>query len=216
MIILSVISAVICGFWYQIWFCTRPVSPLKSGVKTVAIAALAIAALFIGAPICLVVGLAFCASGDFWLSRDGDRAFLIGLISFAIGHIFYIFLFFQTAHASPTHLLEMPWMIGVIALIISGIFMARILWPATGALRLPVMVYISIIITMGIAAISTTQNGLNMAFIGAGLFILSDMILSFALFLIPNNHKLRRAIPHLIWVLYWFGQAGIFSAFALQ
>ena len=130
---------------------------MKSSVKTTAIATLALAALLTGAPALLVAGLVFCALGDFWLSRDGERAFLIGLISFVVGHICYILLFFNTS-AAPFFLLEMPWVIAVGVLMMIGGFMGRVLWPATGALRGPVMAYIAIIITMGIAAISTTQN----------------------------------------------------------
>jgi uncharacterized membrane protein YhhN len=214
MIIACIICAVICGFLYQIWFCKRPPSPTKSCVKTTAIAALALAALLIGAPGLLVTGLAFCALGDFWLSRDGERAFLIGLISFAIGHIFYILLFFN-ANAAPLFLLEMPWVIGVGALMMAGGFMGRVLWPATGALRMPVMVYIAIIITMGIAAIATTQNGTKVVLIGAGMFIVSDIILSAELFLLPEKHKLRRVTPQFVWTFYWFGQVAIFSGIVL-
>jgi uncharacterized membrane protein YhhN len=210
MIIASIICAVICGFAYQIWFCKQPPSRMKSGVKTMAIAALALAALLTGASGLLVAGLAFCALGDFWLSRDGERAFLIGLISFAIGHICYIGLFFNAA-AAPLFLLEMPWVIAVGALMMTGGFMGRVLWPVTGALRIPVMVYIAIIITMGAAAISTTQNGSNIVLIGAGLFILSDIILSAELFLLPQKHKLRRVTPQFVWTFYWFGQVVIFS-----
>jgi uncharacterized membrane protein YhhN len=183
-------------------------------VKTAAIAALALTGGLVSAPVLLIAGLTFCAFGDFWLSRDGERAFLIGLISFAIGHVFYVLLFFSAAGETPLFMLEMPWIIAVAALIATGAFMARILWPATGALRIPVMGYIAIIITMGIAAISTTQNGLNIAMFGAGLFILSDMILSTELFLLDANHRLRRVTPYLVWAFYWFGQVGIFIGFA--
>jgi uncharacterized membrane protein YhhN len=183
---------------------------MKSSVKTMAIAALALAATLVGAPSFLVAGLAFCALGDFWLSRDGEGAFLIGLISFAIGHICYILLFLNTP-AAPVFLLEMPWVIAVGVLMMTGGFMGRVLWPATGSLRIPVMGYIAIIITMGVAAISTTQNGSNVVLIGAGLFILSDIILSAELFLLPQEHKLRRIIPQFVWTFYWFGQVAIFS-----
>lgn len=189
---------------------------MKSVVKTTAIAAVAFAGVMIGAPVLLVAALSFCAIGDFWLSRDGERAFLVGLISFAIGHVFYVSLFFSAAGETPVFMLEMPWIIAVAALIATGAFMARILWLATGALRIPVMGYIAIIITMGIAAISTTQNGLNIAMFGAGLFILSDMILSTELFLLTANHSLRRVTPYLVWAFYWLGQIGIFLGFAFS
>lgn len=183
---------------------------MKSIVKTTAIGTLVPAALLTGAPALLGSGLAFCALGDFWLSRNGERAFLIGLISFAIGHICYILLFFSTSAAS-LFLLEMPWVIAVGVLMMTGGFMGRVLWPATGSIRIPVMVYIAIIIAMGIAAISTIQNGSYVVLIGAGLFVLSDIILSTELFLLPVKHKLCSITPYFVWAFYWLGQVSIFS-----
>jgi uncharacterized membrane protein YhhN len=180
------------------------------------IAALAIAAYLIGAPVLLVVGLSFCALGDFFLSRDGERAFLIGLIGFALGHIFYIALFLNADAETWKTLFGMPMIIWLAVLIGVGAFMARVLWSVTGALRVPVMIYIAIIITMGISAISTAQSGVNIAIFGAGLFILSDMILSTELFLLRSDHWLRRVTPYFVWVFYWFGQVGIFAGFAFS
>ena len=215
MLIASVISAVICGFWYQIWFCVRPVSVLKTIIKTLSIAGLALAAVFIGAPTFLTFGLAACAIGDFWLSRDGDKAFLIGLISFAIGHVFYIPLFLLAGGGEIGLLLQIPWIMFVTVLIAIGVFMTSRLWSVTGDLRIPVMVYIVIIMCMGLSAITTTGVGFNIACLGAFLFVLSDVILSAELFLLPENSKLRRITPRLVWIFYWFGQVGIFSAFTL-
>jgi uncharacterized membrane protein YhhN len=216
MLIASVVCAAICGFWYQVWFCVRPASLLKTTVKTLSIACLALAAFFVTAPPLLILGLSACAVGDFWLSRDGDKAFLIGLISFAIGHVFYIPLFLWTGGGEIGLLLQMPWAIFAVGLIAIGALMATRLWPAAGNLRMPVMVYIVIIMCMGLSAITTTSAGLNIACFGAFLFVISDMILSVELFLLSENNILRRVAPRFVWAFYWMGQAAIFIGFALH
>ena len=43
----------------------------------------------------LVLALAFGTIGDGFLSRQGDRYFLAGLISFLIGHLCFTALFWQ-------------------------------------------------------------------------------------------------------------------------
>lgn len=200
--------ATVCGFLYQIWFCRRPASNAKSIVKTVSIAALAGVGYFMGASTLLVAGLGFCAIGDFFLSRDGERAFLYGLISFALGHLFFVVLFASVGDL--TLLWQWPWIVFALILITLGVVMARILWPVAGDLAIPVMVYIAIIMAMGLSAMSMTGQGITVAALGAGLFVLSDMILSSELFLMRPDHPMRRFTPLFVWLFYWMAQIAIF------
>lgn len=208
LILAGLAIAALCGFLYQVWFCRRSASIQKSIIKTTAIAMLAVVSFALSAPHLLTTGLAFCAIGDFFLSRDGDRAFLLGLISFALGHVFYIVLFAQNGDLSL--LMQWPWAAFALILIFVGGFMARLLWPAAGDLRIPVMVYIAIIMGMGLCAVSMTGQGATVAALGAGMFILSDMILSTDLFLMRDDHPMRRFTPLFIWLFYWMAQVAIF------
>ncbi|MGE7691667.1 lysoplasmalogenase [Lysinibacillus sp. NPDC097214] len=123
----------------------------------------------------IVIGLVFCMVGDYTL-----QWFLIGLTSFLIGHIFYIFAFFSTNERQvPT------W--AKIVLLVYGVSMA--VWIAGTVfssgevvLGIAVIAYISVILTMGWTAIRT---GSTFATIGALLFISSDSYLSINKFVMP-------------------------------
>ncbi|MCL1697950.1 lysoplasmalogenase [Lysinibacillus sp. BPa_S21] len=125
--------------------------------------------------ILIVIGLVFCMVGDYTL-----QWFLIGLTSFLIGHIFYILAFFSTNERQvPT------WT--KIVLLVYGASMA--VWIAGTVfssgevvLGIAVIVYISVILTMGWTAIRT---GSTFATIGALLFISSDSYLAINKFMMP-------------------------------
>lgn len=204
-----ILSAVLAGFAYQIWFCYRPASIAKSVVKTTSIAMLALFAFLLNAPMFLIFGLSFCALGDLLLSRDTDRLFLFGLIAFAIGHVFYILLFLGDPIGDPRILIVMPWVLLGASMLAIGVIMAKVLWPVAGDLRVPVMIYITIIMAMGLSAISLNTNGVHIAFYGALIFIISDTILSAELFLLPKDHPIRRVSAMLVWAFYWLAQVTI-------
>jgi len=123
----------------------------------------------------IVIGLVFCMVGDYTL-----QWFLIGLTSFLIGHIFYIFAF------SSTNERQVPtW--AKIVLLVYGASMA--VWIAGTVfssgeivLGIAVIAYISVILTMGWTAIRT---GSTYATIGALLFISSDSYLAINKFVMP-------------------------------
>ncbi len=202
-------AAVLAGFVYQIWFCYRPASIAKSVVKTMSIAMLVLFAIWFNAPSLLIMGLSFCALGDLLLSRDTERFFLLGLIAFAIGHVFYILLFLVHPMSDPSILIANPWNLVAIVLIIFGMVMAKTLWPASGDLRMPVMLYITIIMLMGLSAVGLNANGPHIVFFGALMFIVSDTILSVEMFLLPKAHVMRRVTAMLVWAFYWLAQATI-------
>lgn len=123
----------------------------------------------------IIIGLVFCMIGDYTL-----QWFLIGLTSFLIGHIFYIFAF-SSANEEPVPI----W--AKIILLLYGAGMA--IWIAgsvfkTGEtiLAIAVIAYIAVILTMGWTAIKT---GSKFATIGALLFIASDSYLSINKFVMP-------------------------------
>ncbi|WP_337983124.1 lysoplasmalogenase [Lysinibacillus sp. C5.1] len=123
----------------------------------------------------IIIGLVFCMIGDYTL-----QWFLIGLTSFLIGHVFYIFAFSGTSEQPvPT------W--AKIGLLLYGAAMA--IWIASTVfksgetvLTFAVLAYISIILTMGWTAIRT---GSPFAIIGALLFIASDSYLAINKFIMP-------------------------------
>ncbi|WP_071675113.1 lysoplasmalogenase family protein [Nioella nitratireducens] len=188
-------------------FVPAPVGALRSGLKTVPVALFALAALLTGAP-WLALGLALGALGDFALSRAGERAFLIGLVSFAAAHLVYAWLFAAVPDALSPTALNAPRWLGVGALVAMALSTPIWLLPFTGALSRAVAAYVVIITAMGIAALHLPAAQ-GVAIFGAGLFVASDLVLAVGLFRLADGSRQARIAAHLVWPLYWLGQAGI-------
>jgi len=121
----------------------------------------------------IITGLLFSLAGDVFLMLPSDR-FVAGLVAFLIAHLFYI-----AAFVSEINVL-MWW--PLIPLVIYGIVIHTILAPSLGKLKLPVIVYMIIILIMTWLAwercAQTGQSGTLLAPIGAALFVISDTILA--------------------------------------
>lgn len=121
----------------------------------------------------IITGLVFSLAGDVFLMLPSDR-FVPGLVAFLIAHLFY-----SAAFASEISVL-IWW--PAISLVIFGIIIYRVLAPALGKLKVPVLVYIVIILAMAWLAwgrlIQTGHMGALLASVGAFLFIISDAILA--------------------------------------
>ncbi|MEU3451228.1 lysoplasmalogenase [Streptomyces thermolilacinus] len=118
-----------------------------------------------GAPRLLVVALAFGWGGDVFLLLDADWAFLVGMGSFAAGHVCYLVLFGR-ARTSP--LLGACYAAALVTAV-------ALLWPDLPAdLRIPVAGY-SLLLTA--AAYRASVLG-PVAGAGGALFMLSDTLIA--------------------------------------
>ena len=121
----------------------------------------------------IITGLVFSLAGDIFLMLPSDR-FVAGLVAFLIAHLFYSAAFASEISA----LIWWP----VIPLVIFGIIIYLILAPALGNLKVPVLIYVVVILIMAWLAwerwIQTGHMGALLASIGAVLFIISDAILA--------------------------------------
>jgi len=121
----------------------------------------------------LITGLVFSLAGDVFLMLPKDR-FVAGLVAFLIAHLFYIAAFVPEIHA-------LTWW-PLIPLVIYAVVIYRILAPSLGKLKLPVLVYIAVILIMAWLAWErwrqTGQSGALLASVGALLFVISDTILA--------------------------------------
>lgn len=205
MIAPSVTVGALVALIYGGWFCHRPPSLLRSVVKTVPIASLAILAAQSGAPIALVLALALSALGDLALSRDGHRAFRLGLGSFALAHLAYIVLFLTLAGTAPPI---------VLALLLLAYAISTEVWltPHTGDMRGPVRLYVVLITGMGLSAFAL-PGGLVLALIGAMAFMASDTLLAIQLFRLSPDSPWQSRFARALWVLYYGAQLLIFWAF---
>ncbi|MDT9691655.1 lysoplasmalogenase [Streptomyces sp. P9(2023)] len=118
-----------------------------------------------GAPKLLIAALLFGWGGDVFLLSQADWAFLVGMGSFAAGHVCYLVLFGRRRTSVPLGIAYTVALVGTVAL----------LWPDLPAeLRIPVAGY-SLLLT----AMAYRASSLGLA-AGAGgaLFLLSDTLIA--------------------------------------
>lgn len=190
LVLLAALMALAYGWRYV----ALPPGAARSLVKVLAIAPLALAALIAGAPPLIVLGLAAGAIGDFFLSREGEPAFLAGMAAFGIGHLAYASAFYGGA--------DLPWL-PALALVALGLSTEVWLAPRTGALRWPVRIYVVLIVAMALSAL-TLGVGQPLILAGALFFVLSDLLLALDLFVVRPP---RPWLGRLLWAFYWSGQA---------
>ncbi|WP_421856677.1 lysoplasmalogenase family protein [Oricola sp.] len=185
----------------------RPSGPHKLACKTLPVALLAAIALDQGGPWLLVAALLLSAAGDFFLALEdrAERFFLAGLAAFLAGHIAYLVLFLALPASSSTIPASIAFA-ATAAMAAIAIVMARRLYPATGELRWPVMVYILAILAMGLAALRT---GDVLIAAGAASFMASDAALAAERFLVSAGDPRRRLLGPFVWISYFAAQAMI-------
>ncbi|MFD9460937.1 lysoplasmalogenase [Streptomyces sp. NPDC060027] len=120
-----------------------------------------------GGPRLLVAALLLGWCGDLALMSDADLAFLVGMASFAAGHVCYLVLFRRTARVRSA------WLLG--AYVTALVALVLLLWPDLPAgLRVPVAGYSLLLTAMAYGA---TRLG-PVAGLGGALFMLSDTLIA--------------------------------------
>jgi uncharacterized membrane protein YhhN len=149
-----------------------------------ALSLLFIAALLVQSPLIpryhhlLLAGLISCLIGDVCLALPQQKMFLLGLVSFLIGHIFYVFGFFSVTHTSAW-----TWVGSLVVFLVSGTVYSW-LRPYLGEMKVPVVTYIIVISIMISGACSLladpglAQSGRFVAFLGAVSFYFSDVFVA--------------------------------------
>lgn len=192
---LTGILAAICALAYWAVCARRDHRAMDLALKTASTALLAVSGLLAGAPLLVVLGLALGSLGDLLLSRPGEAAFLGGMGAFAAGHLAYLLYFLDVAAALP--------LLPAAAMIALALSTESWLIPRTGALRWPVRGYVAIISAMALVAMAMAP-GHGVMQVGAGLFVLSDLLLAVTIFIAP-----RRWLDQALWPVYWLAQAFI-------
>jgi len=149
----------------------------------------------------LLAGLVFCLGGDVFLALPQKPMFLVGLISFLLGHLLYVGGFLSLVPISA-------WF-QVSTLVVVLVSTAVFVWlkPHLGTMLGPVIVYIGVISLMLIGALavfnsaSVAYRGRWLILTGALLFYLSD------LFVARNRFVRKKYVNRLIGLpLYYTGQ----------
>lgn len=140
----------------------------------------------------LIAGaLGFSWIGDVLLMLQGQMEvlFMAGLLAFLLAHLLYILAYWQAIKQSNDHSYGAFVHLRIIFLIFVGGALVYMLYPSLGSLRLPVIVYTTVIIFMGISALMrrgrTSEKSFVLVYSGALLFIMSDAMLAINKFLYP-------------------------------
>ncbi len=108
--------------------------------------------------------------------------FVPGLLSFLIAHLFYIAAFRSRIAGSTSAR-------NALACVVYGSFMLWLLFPRLGDMKLPVSIYLLVILTMAWQALNrwaiAQSRGAMLAAVGAILFVASDSMIAFNRFFSP-------------------------------
>ncbi len=150
----------------------------------------------------VILGLIFGLSGDILLEYS-QSTFLFGLISFLIGHIFYIIAFLSDCR-SP------GWGYAIFIYLYGVALYGFLETGSLGDMALPVMLYVLVITTMVWRAAArynapgVNQESAKAGMIGALLFLASDSLLALTLFIFPIAYA-----GVVVIITYWLAQLGI-------
>ena len=148
----------------------------------------------------IFIGFIFSLFGDIFLMNIVDK-FIFGLASFLIAHIFYI-IAFSKRKKQLNIISALPFY--AVAVILIFFF-----YPYLGSIKVPVIIYIIVIITMVWRAF--LQRNFDKvaiyALIGATLFAISDTNIAFTKFIHDYDYSKIVTIT-----LYWAAQFLIFKS----
>lgn len=143
----------------------------------------------------LFAGIIGGFGGDFFLMiPDPEKTrkwFRLGLISFLLGHIFYIVAFVQAAKGFHNFIWWSVFL--AIPYVLFGAIVSPRLIRHTGKMTIPVMIYVIVIVVMGICATflwgAGRAEGVMLLMVGALIFMISDAVNAFNKFAkeIPNE-----------------------------
>lgn len=123
--------------------------------------------------ILMLIAFTFSWLGDVFLMFSGEIFFMLGLGSFLMTHLFYIYVFSSNKG-------EVNWSARIFIPILSISVFSLIYNHVEKGLLIPVLVYMLAISTMAITASErkTNMESFRFVFVGAMLFVISDSFLA--------------------------------------
>lgn len=138
-----------------------------------------------------LVGLVFSSFGDFFLDYDRVNWFIFGLGSFLVAHLFYIM------SLAPV---EKKRLSLVVLYSVYGLSMFWLISSGLKDLFIPVLVYMSVLLMMGITTLISTKSN-SWLIIGGLCFVASDSLIGI------NRFYINIPYSHLaIMITYYFAQ----------
>lgn len=179
-LIASVLELVFLAIWPQAHVATKPLIVLSLmgyyWFGTERQSGMMLAALFFG-----WLGDVLLLWNDF---------FIFGLVAFLIGHLLYIIVYRQYRFAEPTKsFLGTQKARYAFPILLLGTGLVTILFPKLGDLKVPVLVYATVLTSMSLFALfrygQTSDKSFFLVMGGALLFVVSDSLLAVNKFLSP-------------------------------
>jgi len=141
--------------------------------------------------VAIAVGLVCSLAGDVFLMLPADR-FLQGVASFLLAHLAYLVAFTSDTPLGAEPLLLVPCLL-------VGAVMLSLLWKGLGTMRIPVIVYLVVILAMLWQALTRGvmlgTTGAWLAAGGAALFVVSDAALALDRFRKPYRAAQAVILP---------------------
>lgn len=146
----------------------------------------------------IIIGLVFSLFGDVFLMFE--KYFALGLLSFLLAHLFYIAAF--SSGLNPEEIFYWP---SLLPFLFFGILVLAYIFSGLRKLKIPVIVYLLVIVVMGWQA---TNHWLSFpsllslgAALGAFIFMISDSLIAINRFKTPVKHSR-------FWIMstYYFAQ----------
>lgn len=185
-----------------LWILPREKTVFRAIWKTFPVLLLAAYALLAGAHPLLVAALVLGAMGDWSLAFEGDRAFVGGVACFLSAHIAYVALLLTIAESEIA--LAEPWRLvagALVALLTLGVLVR--IWRPAGRLALPIGVYVFLFMVLVWLTLGLHNP---FVFVGATLFILSDIVLTIRKYWTGPDHPIDGAAAYFVWVSYYAAQ----------
>jgi uncharacterized membrane protein YhhN len=138
----------------------------------------------------VLLAIFFSLAGDSVLIIESPDFFMIGLAAFLLAHLCYIVAYRQHRFEAADDDLQGVQKIRLaFPIVLAGTGLVVVLYPALGELRIPVVIYSAVLVTMVLSALfrfgRTTNNSFWMVFCGALAFMISDSLLAIDKFLSP-------------------------------
>ena len=201
--------SMLAALGYGLFFLDKPPSPLRAVVKTTMMGALIplIALMpwegFSQLRPVLQGAIIASALGDCALAFDRKWATPVGILSFLVAQLCYLFVFYNLRSDEPPLL---PRFGMIVLLVLTAIAFLVVLWPKLGPLAFGVGAYSLAITGMAATAMLLPWIGWP-AMLGAVLFFVSDTTLSFELFRLAPDAPARRITGAIVWWTYVAAQA---------
>jgi len=170
--------------WRAVWRNDQRQRTLTKPSATVALIAIAALAgdMDSGARTVLVLAVLLCLAGDIALLDDSSRRFLVGLGSFALGHVAYVVTGLMVGVAWPRLAIALPLLVVLFTFQLATRMLPAAARHGGANLAAAVSGYSVVISAMVVTAVGT---GSWSAGIGATLFAVSDSMIAYNRFVRP-------------------------------